>query len=184
MNFAQGLGVFLSFYADREETKTVAFPGNAASYSAHYTEVGQKTLARAHIFASNLSETQNGEIFNVGDSPLTTGSNWAEKWPAICDYFGLVGVGPEDDDRDKFSVTNYMQQHKSEWEEYEKKHELKSGIVQSTGFEFLEVLITLGMFDRHYDLSKISHAGFQEREDTLGNYLDTFALMKRAKMIP
>ncbi|KAK5991891.1 Short chain dehydrogenase sirQ [Cladobotryum mycophilum] len=189
MNFSQALSVFLSFYADREtgadgKTKQVPFPGPAAVYNARATEVGQKTLARAHIFASNLVDAPNGEIYNVGDSPLTTGNTWDEKWSRICRYFGLEGIAPEGEGAQALSVGAYMSQHEGEWDDFEQKYKLVPGIIKNTSWEFLDVLLTLAAFDRHYDLSKIAAAGFEEQSDVVGNYEETFALMKRARILP
>jgi len=189
MNFAQALGIFLSFYADRERTTAgeraqVQFPGTAASYNARHTEIGQRTLGRAHIFASGLIDEPSGAVYNVGDSPLTTGATWKEKWSQVCDYFGLRGVGPEKAGAEKLSVSAYMAQHRADWEEFEKKHGLRPGTVEGSSWEFLEVLLSLAAFDRQYDLSKFAETGFREREDIVQNYVDAFELMKAARFIP
>lgn len=187
MNYVQALGIFLSFYADREADstgtkKTIQYPGPLAVYNSHYTEIGQTTLARSHIFVSNLNDAKNGEIYNVGDSPVTTGSNWAEKWASICDMFGLEGTAPGE--TSSLSVAAYMTQHRDEWAGFEAKHGLASGIIQKTSWEFMDVLTSLPVFDRQYDLTKITAAGFQGRSDVLQNYTEAFALMKAAKIIP
>jgi len=188
MNLAQALGLFLSFYADREARsaaggKLVQFPGTAASYNAHHTEVGQSTLARAHIFASNFATAPNGEIYNVGDSPHITGLSWREKWAAICGYFDLVGVGPGECVA-ALSAGMYMLQHQSEWKGFEDKHGLTPSIIQHTSWEFLEVLLSLATFDRQYNLSKLAAAGFHEKADIAQNYFEAFQLMEMAKIIP
>ncbi|RFU74718.1 hypothetical protein TARUN_7530 [Trichoderma arundinaceum] len=187
MNYVQALGIFLSFYADREADssgikKPIPYPGPLAVYNSHYTEVGQTTLARAHIFVSNLDDAPNGEIFNVGDSPVTTGNTWAEKWVSICDMFGLEGIAPGE--TPDFSVAAYMTQHRDEWASFESKHGLISGIIQKTSWEFMDVLTSLPMFDRQYDLSKVTAAGFESRSNVLKNYTEAFDLMRAAKMIP
>ncbi|UKZ68190.1 uncharacterized protein TrAtP1_009225 [Trichoderma atroviride] len=187
MNYVQALGIFLSFYADRERQspepkKTIAYPGPLTVYNSHYTEIGQTTLARAHIFVSNLDGIANGEVFNVGDSPVTAGNNWAEKWVSICAMFGLEGVAPEE--TPSLSVLKYMEQHREEWAAFEAKHGLKSGIIGRTSWEFMDVLTSLPVFDRQYDLTKITTAGFERRSNVLQNYQEAFDLMRAAKMIP
>jgi hypothetical protein len=188
MNFAQALGIFLSFYAehapDVSETKKIAFPGTVASYDARHTEIGQQTLARAHIFASGLSGS--GEIYNVGDCDATTGSSWREKWPTVCSYFGLEGTPPNEglQDSASVSVSAFMFQHKPEWELFERKHNLRPGTIQGASWNFLEVLLSLATFDRQYDLSKFAAVGFRDRVDLVQNYVQTFDLMKAARMIP
>ncbi|GFP58591.1 hypothetical protein ACSS6W_005860 [Trichoderma asperelloides] len=187
MNYVQALGIFLSFYADRERQsskpkKTIPYPGPLAAYNGHYTEIGQTTLARAHLFVSNLDGIANGEIYNVGDSPVTAGSSWAEKWASICEMFGLEGVAPEE--TPTLSVASYMTQHRDEWANFETKYGLTSGIIGRSSWEFMDVLTSLAVFDRHYDLTKITTAGFEERSDVLQNYVEAFDLMRAAKIIP
>ncbi|KAH8892855.1 hypothetical protein GQ53DRAFT_793696 [Thozetella sp. PMI_491] len=187
MNFAQALGIFLSFYADREPEidgkKTIPFPGTPESYTARHTEIGQRTLGRAHIFSSTIIDSQNGEIFNIGDSPLSSGLSWKDKWAAVCGYFSLEGTGPEKG-ASRLSVTEYMALHKGEVDGFEKKHGLRPGIVQGSSWEFLEVLLALAAFDRYYDLAKFDRAGFHERSDVIQNYVEAFELMKKARIIP
>lgn len=186
MNFAQALGLFLSFYADRELAadgrEPLPFPGPPAAYYARHTEVGQSTLARAHIFASSLEGAANGEVYNIGDCETTQGASWAEKWASICGYFGLVGTGPEGGKQ--ISLAGYITGHQGEWGDFERRHNLRTGIIAGSNWEFLEVLLTVATFDRQYDLSKFSAAGFGEKTDVLQNYVETFDLMKKARMIP
>lgn len=187
MNYVQALGIFLSFYAYRHqdssgEKKTIPYPGPLAAYNSHYTEIGQTTLARAHIFASGLKDAQSGEVYNVGDSPVTAGNSWAEKWASICDMFGLAGVPPEESA--SFSVAAYMAQHRDEWESFETQHGLMPGVIQRTSWEFMDVLTSLPVFDRQYDLTKARAAGFESRSNVLKNYEEAFGLMKAAKIIP
>ncbi|KAL6901088.1 hypothetical protein GGI43DRAFT_433838 [Trichoderma evansii] len=187
MNYVQALGLFLSFYADRERQspeskKTIAYPGPLAVYNSHYTEIGQTTLAKAHIFVSNLDGIVNGEIYNVGDAPVTAGGTWAEKWASICGMFGLEGVAP---DTSSLSVSRYMAQHREEWANFEAKYGLATGIIERTSWEFMDVLTSLPVFDRQYDLTKITTAGFENRSaDVLQNYIEAFDLMRAAKIIP
>ncbi|KAL7815851.1 hypothetical protein V8C26DRAFT_107628 [Trichoderma gracile] len=187
MNYVQALGIFLSFYAYRHRDsskgkKTSPYPGPIAAYNSHYTEIGQRSLARAHIFASGLKDAPNGEIYNVGDSPVTAGNNWAEKWASICDMFGLAGVPPEESAG--FSVAAYMAQHRDEWESFETHHGLMPGIIQKASWEFMDVLTSLPVFDRQYDLTKARAAGFESCSDVLKNYEEAFGLMRAARIIP
>jgi hypothetical protein len=41
--------------------------------------------------ALNIDECGNGSAFNIADGEVTT---WNQKWPRLCEYFGLVGEGP------------------------------------------------------------------------------------------
>ncbi|KAK0727776.1 hypothetical protein B0T26DRAFT_738348 [Lasiosphaeria miniovina] len=174
MNLAQGLGLFLKH----------SFPRLLASYDARHTEIGQKTLGRAQIFTSHLIGDSNGEVYNVGDSPLAAGLNWRDKWVAICQSFGLVGLGPEEIRAMGFSSSEYMTQHRSEWEGFGSKHGLIPGVIQHTSWEFIGVMLSMAVFDRQHNLSKFAKAGFQERVDILRNYEEAFDLMRSARIIP
>ncbi|KAL7928073.1 hypothetical protein V8C35DRAFT_333751 [Trichoderma chlorosporum] len=187
MNYAQALGIFLSFYAYRETgssgaKKPVPYPGPLAVYNSYHTEVGQATLARAHIFASDLEEAPNGEIYNVGDSAVTAGNNWAEKWASICDMFGLEGIAPME--ATSFSVAAYMSQHHDEWVSFETKYGLIQGIIEKTSWGFMDVLTSMPIFNRQYDLTKLAATGFERSTHLLNNYMETFELMRSARIIP
>lgn len=121
MNIAQALCLFLAFCKEPSVVK-LPFPGNAASYTARHTDVGQRTLGRAHLHCSNLAlnpQTLNGEVYNVGDTDLTKGTSWAEKWPALCRIFNFEGVGPEEGDVKGLRAGEYMRDHRSEWKAFE-----------------------------------------------------------------
>jgi hypothetical protein len=80
---------------------------------------------------------RKGESFNVADAKYAT--TWAEDWPAICKYFGLKGVAPPDDSKDR-EVRKYIKDNFGKWEEIEKKNGLVSGLADSPrtfpGFEY------------------------------------------------
>lgn len=196
MNIAQTLGIFLAFYAWREAKSTqtaairVPFPGNAATFTARHTEVGQRTLARAHLFSSSLalepkiSHFQKGEIYNVGDTSSSAGISWAEKWAALCGFFGLVGVSPGAIEGKELHAKDYVFQHQDEWETWEREHDLKDGIIKGATWDFMELILEMAVYDRQYDLNKLSETGFDEKQDIIEAYLDVFTSMKAAKMIP
>lgn len=186
MNIAQALGVFLAFYASRStKGAQIPFPGNVASFVARHTEVGQRTLGRAHIFCADLTleKQSNGEVYNIGDTDITKGTSWAEKWPALCEYFGLIGVGPEEGGK-PLRAGEYMRTHRSEWETWEYEHGLMPRVVESTSWGFMEVILEMASFDRQYDLSKLAVRGFAEKEDVIDTYTDVFNSMRETKMIP
>jgi hypothetical protein len=91
-------------------------------------------VANFSIHASLHPEATSGKAFNVGGKVDT----WSGKWPHICEYFGLKGTGPEEGAPQPGA---YIAEHRKEWDELEKKEELKKGSVDSD----------------------ISHPGFQVR---------------------
>jgi hypothetical protein len=194
MNVAHALGIFLAFYKSREsregEIVKVPFPGPVASFNAQYAEVGQRTLARAHLFSSGLAlqsttkVVENGAIYNVSDTASGDGTSWAEKWAPLCAFFGLEGVDPEEKGKGDLRVGQYMRAHQNEWESWEKEHQLVPGVVKGASWEFLELILEIVVFDRRYDLTKLAKEGFQEKQDVVEAYTEVFLSMRSAGMIP
>ena len=114
-------------------------------------------------------------------------SSWSEKWPVICEYFGLNGTGPRDGVvgpvPNEYLVDNY-----NEWKEMEKRHGLKTGRVgndKSYG-DFARVMMTLCDIDRQLDMSK-THAmmgSAKVETDIRGAWWTAFDRFRRAKIIP
>lgn len=82
------------------------------------------------------------------------------------------------------SILGYMLEHRDEWKGFEEKAGLVSGVVEHTGWEFAEGMLSMAVFDLQYEQTKVEAAGFAERQDVLQNYVDTFELMKKARTIP
>lgn len=186
MNIAQALCLFLSFYKE-SGVKKVPFPGTTASYTARHTDVGQRTLGRAHLHCSNLAlkpQTLNGEIYNVGDTGLTRGTSWDEKWPALCRLFNFEGVGPEEGDVEELRAGEYMRGHRSEWKAFEAERALKPGVLESTSWDFMDIILERAVFDRQYDLRTLVKTGFDERQDIMEVYTEVIAAMRATKILP
>jgi hypothetical protein len=179
MNLAQGLALFLSFYASREgHGANVAYPGPQSAFKALFTSVSQTTLARFQIFASIHPDVKNGETINIGDED--EGVSWEMLWPDLTSHFGLVGIDPDEN----FSVVAYMQEHRLDWPGWVKKHGLKEGALEGTDFGFLSMMMGMATFDRQYDLSRARELGFVDKRDTVDGYYEAFELMRSAKAIP
>jgi hypothetical protein len=183
MNLAQGIGLFLSFYASHEGVGSqVPYPGPAQAYTALHTDVSQSLLARFHIYASLHPEKSAGEAFNIGDV-WDGGVSWKDLWPRLCGYFGLVGVDPSATGKN-LDIGEYIHSHKTDVTEWVTKNGLSEGAVAGTSFEFLSVMLGMAVFDRQYELRKAREVlGFTETRDTVTGFTDAFDLMKRAKII-
>ena len=113
MNLAQGLALFLSFYASRERAGiNISYPDRQLAFSALFTSVSQTTLARFQILASLHPDFKNGEAINIGGED--EGVSWEKLWPDLTSHFGLVGVGPDE----SFSISGYMQEHQGDDHRY------------------------------------------------------------------
>ena len=179
MNLAQSLALFFSFYASREGPgANVPYPGPSAAFKALYTCASQLTLANFQIYAALHPDTRNGETINIGDED--SGISWEQLWPDLTSYFGLVGTGPEE----SFRISEYMEEHREEWEGWVKRHHLKEGVLEGTDFGFLTMMMSHAVFDRQFDLAKARALGFVESQETMEGYLASFELMRMAKIIP
>ncbi|CAN9431818.1 unnamed protein product [Alternaria alternata] len=141
---AQTLALYLSLYQSIEgEGAKCPFPGTEKSWVNKYNESPQDMVAHFSIHASLNPEKTASQSFNVGGQE----DSWSGKWPIICDYFGLKGTGPEEGSPQPGA---YIDAHKKEWEELEKKHNLKKGSVDSDithpGFQYF--IMTMFDFDR------------------------------------
>ncbi|CAN9458137.1 unnamed protein product [Alternaria alternata] len=141
---AQTLALYLSLYRSIEgEGAKCPFPGTEKSWVNKYNESPQDMVAHFSIHASLNPEKTASQSFNVGGQE----DSWSGKWPIICDYFGLNGTGPEEGSPQPGA---YIDAHKKEWEELEKKHNLKRGSVDSDithpGFQYF--IMTMFDFDR------------------------------------
>ncbi|CAN9448398.1 unnamed protein product [Alternaria sp. RS040] len=141
---AQTLALYLSLYQSIEgEGAKCPFPGTEKSWVNKYNESPQDMVAHFSIHASLNPEKTASQSFNVGGQE----DSWSGKWPIICDCFGLKGTGPEEGSPQPGA---YIDAHKKEWEELEKKHNLKKGSVDSDithpGFQYF--IMTMFDFDR------------------------------------
>jgi hypothetical protein len=185
-SLSQVLAIYFSLYASIYGKGTECpFPGTKKSWIAKSIDASADMIARQTIHLSlTLSKERKGEGYNVGDArhPET----WQSKWPQLCEYFGLVGVGPESGKVGP-EVRTFIKEHLEEWEVLEKKHGLKSGFADSPivypGFE--KFLLTGFDFDRQYDMSKMyDDAGFEEERTIKQTYGGVWDRMRHAKIIP
>lgn len=139
MNIAQAIGLFLSLWKELEveggAPRAVPFPASREAWTALHTDTSQDILARFHIYASLRPQLVSGEAFNVADGPAST---WESKWPRLCEYFGLRGVGP-DADSTGFNAQAWMEKQEKHWQPWVEKFGLKEGALQGTSWAFMQV---------------------------------------------
>lgn len=124
----QALALYLSLYRYINGAgATVAFPGTDASWKILSNDSFQDLVAKFCIHASLKSEScGNGERYNTADNAKP--SSWSAKWPIICEFFGLKGVGPPEGGSGP-QPGDFVQAHLTEWEKMAKEHGLKGGRV-------------------------------------------------------
>ena len=181
MNLAQCLGLFLAFCRWKEGNGAVVeFPGSESAWKARHSDSSQDILARFHIFASLHPERVREKAFNIADGEVVT---WEGVWAGICGWFGLKGVGPGQGKGGE-KGTQWLKSQRGEWGRWEKENGLKEGMMEATGWEFMEALVVMIEFNREYDLSRAREAGFEETVDTVVGYHLAFERMREAKIIP
>lgn len=93
-SLATSVAVFLSLWAEVEgKGSTCPYPGSQKAWVAKSNDSSSDMIARQTLHLSlTLPRCSKGEGFNVADAkePKT----WKTKWPELCSYFGLKGVGP------------------------------------------------------------------------------------------
>lgn len=183
---AQALSTYLSLYAEiNGKGSEVVFPGTEKSYNILSNDSSQDIVAKASIYASLHPEVTSEQRYNVANSAKA--SSWSIKWPIICEYFGLKGVGPPPGGSGP-QPTQYMADHFSEWQTVEKKYGLKTGRAgndRSYG-GFPHFIMTMCNFDRQLDLTKC-HEMMGEAKleiDVKGAWWTAFDRFRKAKIIP
>jgi hypothetical protein len=140
MNIAHLLGLYLSFYRFVEgDDAKITYPGPLSAYKATHTDTSQDILAHFHIFASLHDDFEglNGRSFNIGNGDTVS---WELKWSLVCKYFGLHGIGPNEDDKKPTGV-NWIREHKDKWRSWEESSGVPPGTMSKTDFGFMEFIL-------------------------------------------
>lgn len=147
LNFA---ALYLSLYRYKNGKGTeVPFPGTDKSWKILSNDSPQDSLAAFSIYASLHPETHgNGQRFNTG---IMKATSWSERWPIICDYFGLKGVAPT---ADSPQPSQYLEENIQDWKKIEQEFGLVKGKVgnQRTFGGFPYFIMTMFNFDRQMDM--------------------------------
>ena len=157
----------------------VHFPGTLSAYDSLFNEASADIIAKFSIWASlHPEKCGGGQLFNIADQDRP--SRMSERWPAIANYFGLVGVGPlvDDDGKHLLKPGAYIETHQRVLDEW-------GG--QSSRVFMVEALDGYGYhfdFDRHLKLEKVRQVGFGERVEPNGSWFRAFDRLKAAGMIP
>jgi len=147
---AQILSLYLSLYRYKNGKGTkVPFPGTDKSWKILSNDSPQDSLAAFSIYASLRPKTHgNGQRFNTG---IMKETSWSERWPLICDYFGLKGVAPT---ADSPQPSQYLEENIQDWQKIEQEFGLVKGKVgnQRTFGGFPYFIMTMFNFDRQMDM--------------------------------
>ncbi|CAG9943093.1 unnamed protein product [Clonostachys rosea f. rosea IK726] len=185
-SLAQWLGLYLSLHAEiHGKGSEVQFPGTEKSYKIRCNDSSQDIVAKTAIYASLHPEKSGGKRFNAADNSQP--STWEKKWPIICDYFGLKGVGPPASGHGPDPV-EFLANHIDEWKKVEQKYGLATGRVGNdrsyAGFPIF--IMRMFDFDRHLDMTLVHDlmGDAKEEIDTKTAWYTAFDRYRKAKIIP
>ncbi|KAF4993241.1 hypothetical protein FGRMN_6605 [Fusarium graminum] len=164
---------YLSLYAANNKCAEVPFPGSAEGYHARFTPVSSHILGRIAIHAT-LSASCSGKIVNMLDSAEPT--TFAEVWPSIASFFGLVGVAPSEDSSMQ-PPSKYIETHRHLLGEYGRKSGVGAGSKQldSAGWWLT--------FDRQLSPERLREVKFGEERDPVEGWIEALDKFREAGII-
>jgi hypothetical protein len=180
---AQTLALYLSLYASVEGSDAMCpFPGTEKSWGILSNDSSQDMVAKFSIYASLHPNKTAGSAFNVAANSNPT--SWSQKWPIICEFFGLQGTPPPPGGSGPQPMA-YLDEHLSKWKELENACGLQTGRVGNDrslrGYDYF--IMTMFDFDRQLDLKK-SQETWGEETDIKGTWWTAFDRFRKAKIIP
>ena len=180
MNLAQGIAFYLSLYREvHGPGAKIPFPGTMHGYNSTHSDTFQDILSKMEIFAAlNRDRCSHGSSFNVADGHAVS---WAQVWPGICAYFGLVGDGPGDQ---VVKVQQFVSDHQETWKQLANDRGLRAGSIADFNWPFVHFMMVEFDFDRQYSLDAARSVGFKEFIETVQGYRCAFDRMAKAKLIP
>ncbi|KAF3069710.1 3-oxo-Delta(4,5)-steroid 5-beta-reductase [Daldinia childiae] len=181
MSIAHSLGLFIAFYRSvKGAGATCAFPGTPGSWEALHSDSSQDVVAHFHIYTSLHGDKTHGRSFNVADGE---GTSWKVKWPIVCNYFGLKGVGPSAQVAGELQGTKWLLAQKYLWSAWAKDNGLKGDVLENMQWDILDTALSLPL-RIDYDLGASREIGFQETMDVGKGFLVAFDRLRRAKFLP
>jgi hypothetical protein len=166
---------YLSLYAKNNgKGAEVVFPGNKEAYHARFTSVSSRILGRIAIHAALNQSSCRGKVINMLDR--TEPTTFAEVWPRLASFFGLVGVAPGDAEGQP-SPSEYIETHGHLLGEYGKSAGVGSGKKQldSVGWWLT--------FDRQLSAERLRSVGFTEEQDPSEGWIEAFSKLRDAEII-
>ncbi|KAH2198737.1 hypothetical protein KXW59_004175 [Aspergillus fumigatus] len=181
MNMAHGIAIYLTLYREAHGVgASVPFPGTRQGYYSTHSDTFQDILSQLEIYvALHREKCVNGSSFNAADGQTVS---WAQVWPGLCAYFGLVGCEPQTSPQT--SMEDFVNGHMDLWKRLAEVHELKSDTVENQNWGHTHFMLVDFDFNREYSLEKARSIGFMERIDTVEGYKTVFDRMVTAKLIP
>ncbi|RMZ37398.1 sirQ protein [Aspergillus flavus] len=180
MNLAQGIALYLTLYREvHGQGAEVPFLGMLHGYRSTHSDTFQDILSKMEIYAAlNRDKCPNGSAYNVANGDVVS---WEQVWPDICSHFGLVGTGPQGDQK---KIEDFVRENRGAWTGLVEKHGLRKGSLEAQNWPFIHFMLVEFDFDREYTLDAARSIGFTERIDTVQGYRVAFDRMAAARIIP
>jgi hypothetical protein len=175
---ARVVALYLSLYRKiHGEGAECSFPGTQRSWTNSHTDSWQDTIAKVSIWTA-LNDYAGP--FNCVDQPTT----WKEKWPAICDFFGLKGDGPKAKPIEMMEPIQWVHGHKKEVEELIEENGLIGDSWTNANWLFFWAILVVLDYDKEYDMKKATGLGFKDQASGAKGWLESFKRLREAKIIP
>ncbi|KXH62581.1 hypothetical protein CNYM01_02784 [Colletotrichum nymphaeae SA-01] len=181
LHWAQYLSLYAYNHGVGKNSKSdveVPFPGNQAGYNSLCTPVSSRTLGRIAIHASLHGEKCGGKVINMADREQPT--KFSDLWPSLADWFGLVGVGPRENDNAE-KPGEYVKRHRQIFEEQGCGRAVTAGV--GGGSIQLDSVGYWLSFDRQLSLQRLRSVGFTEERDPIEGWLEAFERFREASII-
>ncbi|KAF4450022.1 sirq protein [Fusarium austroafricanum] len=179
-------GQYLSLYARNhrgQDSVEVPFPGIEAAYNAKFTPVSTRILGEIAVYAALNQSNCGGKILNAADREAPT--TWSELWPKIVADFGMVGIGPVDQDTligdDKLKPGEYVSKYRHLFEDAGLPKGMTCGV--GDGHQQLDHVGTWLTFDRQLSLGRLRSVGFDHSLNPVNGWLDAFKKFREAGII-
>lgn len=172
---------------------TIPYPGSAAGANSLFTPVSSQILARFMIYASlNPHKCGNGRLFNIADCGEPCRGN--DLWPQLASWFGLKGVGSSEakhakdlkvgqvpDSTSQLLPGEYIAKFQHLFAENGRLNAAHAGV--GAGNRQLDSFGYWLTFDRQLNLDRLRESGFEEEQDPIQGWLESFELFRKAGLI-
>ena len=173
MNLTAVIAVYAAI--SKELGLPLRFPGTPEGYAALHQATDARLLAEATAWTATEPACRN-EIFNVTNGDYF---RWENLWPQFARWFDMELAPPM-----TIPLTRFMADKAPLWERMKAKYGLAPyAYEQVAAWGFGDAA-----FNRHWDavsnVNKLKRFGFLEWRDSEAMFLDLFAEMRAARLIP
>ncbi|KAI0452223.1 hypothetical protein F5B21DRAFT_484540 [Xylaria acuta] len=193
--YAHNHGVGPSAQGIRSAAVEVPFPGNAAGANSLFSPASATKIARFMIYSSLHSNIcGDGQLFNIADHEIPC--TYGELWPRLASWFGLVGVGPSEDSQARINTLGadklpgdtrtlapgeYVAEYKEIFSQFGRRKASEGGV--GAGSRQLDSVGYWLTFDRQLSLEKLKKTGFEEDNDPIQGWVNSFQMFRDAGLI-